>query len=43
MQMRMHGAVVNDTPRFLLCDPTDDEHCVILENETLEESQRINL
>ena len=43
MQMRMHGAVVNDTPRFLLCDPTDDEHCVILENETLEESQRITL
>ena len=43
MQMRMHGAVVNDTPKFLLRDTTDDEHCVILKNETLDESLRIPL
>ena len=30
VRMRMHGAMVNDTPKFLLRDPTNDDHCVIL-------------
>ena len=42
-QMCMNGAVVNGTPNILLLDPTDDDHCVILKNETFEESLRIPL
>ena len=43
MQMRMHWEVVNDTPKFLLRDPTDDDHFMILKNETLDELLRITL
>ena len=43
MKMRLYGVVVNDTPKFLLRDPTDEDHCVILKNETLDESLRITL
>ena len=39
----MHGTVVNDTPEFLLCDPIDDDHCVILQNKTLDDRLRIPL
>ena len=28
---------MNDTPKFFLRDPTDDDHCVLLQNETLDE------
>ena len=43
MQLRMHGTVVNDTPNFLLRDPTDDDYCVILQNENLDDRLRIPL
>ena len=43
MQMRMHGAMLNETPTFLLSDPTDDVHCVILTNEALDQSLWITL
>ena len=43
IQMSMHGEIVNDTSKFLLRDLTDNGHCVILKNETLEESLRITL
>ena len=39
----MHGTVVNDTPKFLLHDTSDDDHCVILKNENLEKYLRIPL
>ena len=32
MQMRMHGAIVNDTPKFLLGAPTDNYHCIFFQN-----------
>ena len=43
MRMRMHGAIVNDTPNFLLCTPTNNDHCVLLRNGTLNETLRILL
>ena len=43
MQMQMHVTVVNDTLTFLLRDPSDDYHCVLLKNYTLDESLRIPL
>ena len=41
MQTQMHITVVNDALKFLLCDPTENDHCVIFKNETLYESFRI--
>ena len=43
MQLRMHGTVMNDKPKFLLRDLTDDDHCFILQNETLDDLLRIPL
>ena len=39
----MHSAIVNDMPKFLLVAPTDNDHCVLLQNENLDETLRIPL
>ena len=43
IQMQMHGVIVNDTPKFLLGNPTDNDHCLLLQNKTLDEKLRIPL
>ena len=42
-QMKMHSAIINDTPKSFLNNPKDDDHCVLLQNEELEKSLRIPL
>ena len=43
MQMRMHSSIINCTPKFLLNNPQDDDHCILLHNEELDELLRITL
>ena len=34
---------MNDTPKFLLVNPTDNDHCLLLQNDTLDEKLGIRL
>ena len=36
MQMIMHGAIINDTPKLLPNNPKDEDHCILIQNEELD-------